>query len=553
MKISLFLLAALAVSGQIFAQINNNDSGTEILKPFRAKLAESKKYDATPAQPKIDSQASKNLEYVVPTRLKDLVYPKPKLDPLDLVENNKKDNSKTPTFYARFGAGYPLSILGELSYHTKPNDKYRFGATFRHHSGRGNYNDNQRFMDNALRLQGAYFLKNGVGIDGGLGLNIDAPRFYGYGDTLILPKDSVAQQFTEINGNIAVFNARPNKMELNYRGFLRFHNLSDKHGSNEFSISPNINVEKWFGASKSNKKHLLVVDLGLNYVSLKDTFAALDTSLILRQDPNRLLLHFHPHFSYNGGVFRARVGGRLGLNAGDFYIYPDLEALASLLNGKVNVYAGWAGAVRQNNFRTLSQFNPFIVSYLDARHTAQQDFYGGIKGSIKKYNYDIRVAYSRAENLPFFLNDSLSSYRRFLVVYDTAQIFSLRAGLEFEIVKGLQFSTNLGFYAYSLNNLAKAYHVPNFESTFNLSYRRQKFEATAAFYVNSGVAYFDELTRTDKTLSGLFDFNLGASYNFTPNIGAFVQINNILNNQNQRWNRYPQIGFNALAGVKVSF
>jgi hypothetical protein len=551
MKIKILSLALLLASTAA-AQINNNDSGTEILKPFKAKLAESKKFDSSPTQPKIDSQANKNLEYIVPTRLKELVYPRPKLQPLDLAANkNGKDEEKIPTFYARFGAGYPFSILGELSYHTAANDKYRFGATFDHRSGRGNYNDNQRYMQNNLRLQGAYFLKSGIGVDGALGLNINSPRFYGYGDTLVLPKDSVRQQLTTVSGQVGLFSAKANKANLSYRGELGLYNHSDRFGTNEFSISPNVKVEKYFGGKTS--KNALVVDLGLNFVSLNDTFASLDSSLVLRQSPNRTLVHFHPYFNYDGGIFRARIGTRLGVSEGDFYIYPDVEASAGLLKGKINIFAGWSGAVRQNNFRSLSEANNFVVSYLNTRHTGQQDFYGGIKGSIKKYSYNAQVSYSLANNSPIFINDSLSQNRRFIAVYDSIQTFTISGGLDFEITKGLNFSTNLNFYAFRLAQLDKAYHRPNFVSDFNLSYTKGKFSAAANLYIGMNAFYLNPETQLSAALPNLYDFNLSASYSFTKNIGAFVQVNNILNNQAQIWHRYPQIGFNALAGVRASF
>lgn len=551
MKMKILPLALLLASTAA-AQINNNDSGTEILKPFKAKLAESKKFDSSPTQPKIDSQSNKNLEYIVPTRLKELVYPRPKLQPLDLAANkNGKDEEKIPTFYARFGAGYPLSILGELSYHTAANDKYRFGATFDHRSGRGNYNDNQRYMQNNLRLQGAYFLKSGIGVDGALGLNINSPRFYGYGDTLVLPKDSVRQQLTTVSGQIGLFSAKANKANLSYRAGLALYNHSDRFGTNEFAITPSAKIEKYFGGKTS--KNALIVDLDFTYVSLNDTFASLDSSLVLRQSPNRTLLNFHPYFNYDGGVFRGRIGTRLGLNGSDFFIYPDLEASAGLLKGKINIFAGWSGSIRANTFRSLSQTNAFVVSYLNTNNTGQQDFYGGIKGSIKKYSYHAQVTYTLAKNGVIFINDSLSQYRRFLAVYDNIQTLTIGGGLDFEITKGLTFATNLNFYANKLARLDKAYNRPTIAGNFGLNYSKNKFSAAANLIIGTGTFYFNPETQASAALPNLYDFNLSASYNFTKNIGAFVQVNNIFNNQAQIWSGYPQIGFNALAGVSASF
>lgn len=545
----LLWLATSLLAVELSAQINGNDAATEILKPFQAKLAESQKFNATPVLPVVDTQSSKKLDYVVPTRLKELQYTAAKLNPLDLSQTSKNKNQEAFfPLYAKLGVGYPLGVLGELSYHLPANKQYRFGATYKHHSGRGNYNDNQRFSDNLFNAEGTYFLDNGLAIDGGIHFSNYAPRFYGYGDSLELPKDSVKQSFTRYGLDLGLFNGKINAQNINYKGKLSFYQMSDRFDTKEFNITPEVNFEKWFG--KGNKRHVLGADLLFNYVSIKDTFT---TVLPDSDSTSRSLFNFHPYFNYNAGMFRARVGANLGTNAGNFFIYPDVEVLGAFLDGKINVYAGWQGSIRQNNFYTLSQYNPFIVSYLRPKHTAQQDFYGGVKGSVKKYNYDIRIVYSIANDMPFFLNDANYDFRRFAMVYDTAKIFSVQAGLEFEIINGLNFSTKLAYYAYKLNNLEKPYHRPNFESIFNLNYTKNKFQAAATFYINSGLSYFDEEKLESATLNGLFDFNLSATYNFSKNVSAFIQANNILNNRNQRWHRYPQIGFNAMLGVIVKF
>ena len=550
MKSKLLLwLATSFLAIELSAQINGNDAATEILKPFQAKLAESQKFNATPVLPVVDTQSNKNLDYIVPTRLKELQYTAAKLNPLDLTQTSKKGAKETfYPLYAKLGIGYPLGVLGELSYHLPANKKYRFGATYKHHSGRGNYNDNQRFSDNLFNAKGTYFLDNGLALDGKIHFSHYAPRFYGYGDTLELPKDSVQQTFAILGADLGLFNGKINAQNINYKGNLGFYRWADKSGVSEFSFTPEMSIEKWLG--KGSKRHVLGADLLFNTVGIGGIDSTYLGDTLIK---NRTVFNFHPYFNYNAGMFRAKIGTNLGLNTGDFFIYPDIELLGAFLDGKINVYAGWQGAIRQNNLYTLSQYNPYIVTQTNVKHTAQQDFYAGVKGSVKKYNYDIRVVYTIANNMPFFTNSTYYNYRRFDVLYDTAKVFSVQAGLEFEILEQLNFSTQLAYYGYSLNNLEKPYHRPNLESIFNLTYTMNKLQAMATFYINSGVAYYDIALQQNATLNGLFDFNLSATYNFSNNIGAFIQLNNLLNNRNQRWLHYPQIGFNAMAGVIAKF
>jgi hypothetical protein len=40
---------------------------------------------------------------------------------------------------------------------------------------------------------------------------------------------------------------------------------------------------------------------------------------------------------------------------------------------------------------------------------------------------------------------------------------------------------------------------------------------------------------------------------FQKDVGAFLDINNILNNKRERWYRYPMVGLNFMAGVTARF
>ena len=271
MKYVFVLIASLLLHFVGKTQLGNEDSGSELLKPFKAKLAESQRINPTPIVPKIDNNQQRTQDYNVPSHLKELKYPAPLIEPLPFSTKKDKNATEISSFYSKIGIGYPISPLFELSYHSAAAKNYRYGATFRHHSGQGLYNLNQRFANTNLKLSGAYFTKNNLAIDGNLGFNINANRFYGYGDSLDLNdstavnKDSVRQRFTNIFANINLFNGTIGKSNLNYKASLGFYNLSDLYKSSEISISPNFYLEKFIG--KKNQKHCFSVELGLNYVS----------------------------------------------------------------------------------------------------------------------------------------------------------------------------------------------------------------------------------------------------------------------------------------------
>lgn len=528
------------------------DDKTELLKPFKAKLAESVKKTSMPILPELDTAAGK-VTYNVPDHVMAVKYPDPIIRPLAMPAG---EPVPTNGFYAKAGFGYPISPSVEFSYHNKQNKNFKFGTNFKHLSSQGNLT-NQNFGNTHFDLGGTYFLDNGMAFGAKLGFNLDAYRFYGHNklseilpdsldifpDSVVVPKDSVSQRFFEFFGNLHFFNGRLNKMQLNYKADVDFHVMNDKYGASEFVIVPKVSVEKWLGKGKT--KHRLSGDLHLNLASFNQDSTG----------SSRLLVNFRPGIDLNFGMFKATAAANLGANEGSFFILPDIKLQLTVAEGMFNVYAGWSGQMRTNTFRSLTAFNPFLSSELELRHTRFSEFFGGLSGTVKNIGYDFRASYANASNMPIFLNDSTQNYLRFNVLYDTMSIVNFKGTLDFKMIKNLTVLAAVGYNIYS-GAREKAYHLPIFESNFTVMYRIKQLLLKSEIYFNAGVPYFDIVTRDNKTLNGLFDINFAASYwvgKEKQNIGIFAEVNNILNNKNQRWYLYPQIGFNARAGILVKF
>jgi hypothetical protein len=532
--------------------ITAQEEGTELLKPFKAKLAESVKKNSMPILPTLDTVGGKN-EYEVPEHIIALKYPDPVLRPLAMPNDGP---APANSFYAKAGFGYPISPNVELSYHNKQNKNIKFGVDFDHLSSQGNIT-NQNFSKTHFDLGATYFTPKGIAAGAKLGFNLDANRFYGHNelsrilpdsldifpDSLIVSKDSVSQRFFEFFGNLHLFNSKVNQMQLNYNVDVDFHVMNDKYGASEFVFAPKASAEKWLGSGK--QKHRIFADLNLNLANFnKDSIVS------------RTLFNFHPGVDLNFGVFKATAAMNLGSSEKKAFILPDLKIKLSLSEGKFNVYAGWKGEMRINTFRSLSNYNPFIASNLDLRHTKYNDIFAGLSGNIKGIGYDFRASYAMSANMPLFLNDSTENYLRFKVLYDSLNIVSFKGTLDFKMFKNLTVLAAVGYNIYSGGSISRAYHLPVFESNFTVMYRVKQLLLKSEIYFNSGVPYFDLVSNTDKSLNSLFDLNLSASYwlgEKKQNIGVFAEVNNILNNKNQRWYLYPQIGFNARAGFLVKF
>ena len=562
------LLWATATQAQL------DDSQTEFLKPFRAKLAQSQKFEAQPLLPELDTNSNKNLKYIVPTHLLGLPYPAPVIRPLAMPRGKALE---VYNFYAKAGFGYPLSPLVELSYFNDNIKELKYGAQVRHHSVLNGYLPNQNFTQTGVDVQADYFMENGLTIGGNLDFDFNTNRFYGFDpniETYNITDDSMRQRFLNIGGNIHLYNGQITKSSVNYRVDLDLYRYSDAFRSTEFGLQPNVTVEKWLGNGK--QRHVLRAETGISYLNFQDIPVEVN-NVTTTATKTLFLFYLHPTFTANVGDFKARLGVNLGTNEGNFFIHPDVELSYAIASGAFTPYLGAVGQVRQNSFRSLTQYNPFLVSNPELRHTNYLELYGGLKGSIKKINYDVRGGYALTQNLPYFVNDTgaLSQFSRFRPVYDTAGIVFVRGTLDFRLLDNLVVGGTAGFQAYNTTNFEKAFHLPTFESNFFVEYvfnfKGLKGKASkpktskgrksgndsylslrGEVYINSGIPYLDE-NQNVALLQGLYDLNVGVHYQVSSNVGVFLDLNNLLHNRNQRWYLYPQLGFNGMVGVEVRF
>ena len=100
----------------------------------------------------------------------------------------------------------------------------------------------------------------------------------------------------------------------------------------------------------------------------------------------------------------------------------------------------------------------------------------------------------------------------------------------------------------------RAWHLPALEANFTGVYRllEDKFRLKGELYVANGVPY-QQADGTADNLNALLDVSVGGEYIITENIGAFIELNNLLNNRRERWVNYETFGINILAGVTAKF
>ena len=545
---NIFGLILLLTSVSLTAQIPDDE--VEVVKDFEARLIESEVIRSNPSLPPLDT-TSRRLTYSIPSKSLNVDYPPPKIRPVAMPKERVPPTYKG---YLKAGYGWPSSPYGELGYQTG-SDKYEFGGYLKHHSANNTANiENQRFSESMVKLNGTYYLQEGLAVAPRVGYTLDEVYYYGYDQEVdTFSAESVRQRFRTIDFGVRLFNAERTRGDINYSAAINYYNMQDNFAVTENGVDIELLGTKWI-----NELHPINVKIITDFTNLNDNFPGEQ-----KQDLNNFYLQ--PNFTYHAEAFSIKGGINLVSHNDDFTVFPDAEVNVNVYGNLVAVYAGWRGDLQKNTLRTLSDYNPFILTRnvnagrLLIENTSYNYIYGGLKGNLKVLDYQLEMGRKNTENLATYLNDPLDT-TKFNVLYDDFNIFQIAGTVSAEPKKGLNVMANIGINIFNVAadtvpTLVEAWHLPTVTFNFTTSYLtlKDKLRLKAEIYTENGVPYLDRVNTEVANLNGLFDISLGAEYFFSKNFGLFLDLNNLANNKRQRWNNYPTFGFNILGGISARF
>ena len=512
-----------------------------VLKNFEAQLLDAERIEASPKLPAPDTSRSKQV-YRLPYRDLNIDYPPPTIRPFGM----RRD--KTGDAYhgiIRAGGGFPNSLYGDGSYRYLFEDKMDFGLRVKHHSASFKKIENQRFSNTDAGLDGTYYFKQGFAVNGGLGYSANDAYFYGYNlDSTftedVLPED-VKQRFSNFRINGGVFNGERTVGDFNYLVHLDAYFLKDAYASKEQGFDLKFRGTKWFA-----EKHSLDILLRTDFTFFQDTFSQKLHNFFLT-----------PAFTLHGDFFNVKLGVTVANHNDEFSFFPDVLGTVNILGSQLAAFVGAEGTFQKNTFLSLTTYNPFMESRPELRNTRVMHYFGGVKGDLGIIEYSGQAGYKQTQDLALFVlqeNPLIASHRRFEVIYDTVSIININGSIVVNLLDGLRIHGVVNQNIYTTTNEQKAWHLPAFTINGGVQYTtlENKLVLRGDVFLENGVPFRNDKGLADN-LNTLFDVSLGAEYFFSKNIGAFVQVNNLADNQRQRWQLYPTYGINALAGISARF
>jgi len=467
--------------------------------------------------------------------------------------------------YLRLGMGSLLNPYADFYANIPQSKRTAFGIHYRHLSAQADLEDygESSFSDNLAEIYGKTIGKN-LAWNGGINFQRNMLHWYGFNPAKFsLPANSdtsiTKQVYTRLCGNIELKKNVSNHDPFYFDSRLDALWMEDKYGTSELNLSyfGNIQFTNSILSARSNDN----IGLGLEA-------SFWNNQLDIYPDDRTGLISFHPYFSTQIDEYELYAGlnTSITVDSGDtkVHVFPELKGSLTIVKEVLKAYIGIKGDICRNNLNQFSTINPFISSYVPFNFRKNSfEFYGGLSSNLGRYvGLSASISTSNFKNQAFFINDTtVPLYNQFTAIYDSGSVLKVNAEISFHKQENIIFVLGLNYSSYSLENLHKPWHVPEF-----MVYANGRFVIGQKFIVKP-IIYFQSMTYANifekqngkwkesepLKLDPFLDLNIGLEYRINPKFSTFTNFNNITGGNYQRWYNYPVHAFNVMAGITYSF
>ncbi|MEO7768987.1 MAG: hypothetical protein ABIS01_16270 [Ferruginibacter sp.] len=404
---------------------------------------------------------------------------------------------------------------------------------------------NQDYSQLNIKGTGSYFTNRNE-VYGSVGIKQQDFYLYGYDHSLHnYNKSDILQRFQDISIKGGFRNKDKNETGINYNPNVEVSIFSNQDKLTESSLLLEVPVEKTFGdvfsvkvAAKADITSYTSKNLSAN-VKLNNNIFQLSPELI----------YATPSIIIHGGISPTWDNGKLS-------VLPKIYGEFQVKDKPFLLQAGFVGRFIKNSYRNLSAINPYLATFSTQQNTKETELYGGIKTSVgKHFNFTAKAGLIRYNNLPFYINDTANDYKSFIVSNET-KLTDLRIHADMSFVSQDKFTITGGltFNGYTgMKDNDKAWGTLPLEITASMrwwAFKQVMIKSDFKTFTGGPYLLKDNI---HKTLSGAADLSAGLEFAINKKFSAWLDINNIFNNQYERWHNYPVYGVNILGGVIVKF
>lgn len=569
------LVFALAGLQGAFAQKKDENIGTEVVnvvKPYTPTISDAFKVKETPVIEDEDNTQREEIKYNI------FSFPvastfAPAKGRAATVDREKRE--KLFNNYATFGAGNYGTINAELFVTHNLNRNEYVGGMLRHLSSQGGIDGvalDDSYYDTSLDLTYGNRQQD-FNWSTDLGYQNQVYNWYGLPLEYVTFTDEVIGDIDPqhtyhtfyVGGTIAAEKSFFHDATAQYKRFW------DAEGSaeNRFYVKPSLDIDVLGEKIK--------VDFIADYVggSFEKSFFTADemsySHFNVGLQPSILYQKEDLSVQLGAGLFYS-IGKVNDNNDGKFFVYPQVKASYKVVGDLMVAYAGAEGTLQQNSYADFASENPFVSPTLFVSPTDRQyDIYVGLKGKLANtVAYNIRGSYMNEDNRAFFVNNAAfgaaldveetENYgygNSFGLIYDRMQTVSFFGELKADFSQSVAFGINGTFNSYSTDQ-EEAWNLPQIKvgASLDVDITEKWYAGTNIFFVGDrkDITFSDTAAGSEiVTLKNYFDLNAHVGYKYNECLSGFLRLNNIANQDYERWVNYPVQGFQFLVGASYKF
>ncbi len=474
--------------------------------------------------------------------------------------------------YASLGFGSYTTILGEVYLNHELSSDENVGGYFSHHSSAGGIDGlvlDDDFTKTNLNVYYSQRLRDfSWKVDGGF--DFQTYNWYGLPEAIY-----TEEQIANINPGHS-FNSFYVGGKLKFDdsvikdGSVRFRRFGDNQGSGENRFV----AEARFDAPIQDE--IIKTEFYIDYIggSFERSFNTQDELKY-----GNIIFGLAPSYQLTQDDLTIDLGVKLVyLNDNEFddskfFIYPNIEASYRLVDEILIAYGGVKGDLIQNSYYDFANENPFVSPNLFITPTDQRfKGFAGIKGKLSNtMSYNLKGNYYSEQNKALFkVNETnvdavaLEDYQygnSFGLVYDDVKTFSVAGELNIDFNRNFTLGIKGEYFNYSMDKQEEAWNLPDLTGSVFLDYQisEQWYAGASMYFVGErkdqqsvvGSSIF--AVPVTVTLESYFDANAHVGYKVNDQFSIFAKVNNIANQNYQRWVNFPVQGIQFLAGATYQF
>ena len=551
----------------------------EVVTKYNPKIADAAKIKKNPTIELLDKSKKKKLTYsIFSAPVASTFIPKTGvIKGVDVGVRERIYNN-----YVAAGIGNYTSNYLEAYIHNSTRFESEYGLYTKYAGSFANIENTTLDSDFSNFLASIFYKKEERYFDWKVSLNTERNQYNWYGlpnlsfteNTLNSIEENQTYNFFNVLAEIDFIDAYIEKSTLSISSF------SDIFSSQEillnFDTDLDIPIDFIY-----NRLNNLAIKTGLEFLNGQFTSDYANQNTL---DFSIFTVRINPEYKMTLRGFSLKLGAKIfgsfdmEHSVNNFLIYPDIHIQKPLFKEYLNIYGGITGDLKTNTYKSFTEINPHISPTLFMTQTSEKyNAFIGLNGVLSKdLSFNISASIKDEDDKPLFLRNnsksdgvnttsngvSLKGYEygnSFNIIYDDVKTTSILAELAYDLTNRIAFSTNIQFDNFELTNQSEAWNSPTLQTSFTGKYKSPKWYATTnIFHVNErkNLLYstvFPSSSNGLQTLASFVDVNLNGGYHFNDEFSVFLKLNNILNNNYQRFANFNVQGFQALAGITYKF